>query len=191
MRFIELKESDRQELEKIYHTHTKSHVRRRAHCLLLSHRGFSVPKLADFFFTRTHTVRRWFDRWLSNGVKGLDILPGRGLKPTIREEDVAFVASIKEEVGLDPNNLKQVVEKLNSKWNTSITVRQLKVFLKKKMKYSWRRFRECVKRCQDPYTYEYIVHQLCFYLMLEESGKIHIYYGDESGFSLDPCISYG
>jgi len=29
------------------------------------------------------------------------------------------------------------------------------------------------------------------YLLLEEAGKLKIYYGDESGFSLDPCISYG
>jgi transposase len=28
-------------------------------------------------------------------------------------------------------------------------------------------------------------------MMLEEAGKVKIYYGDESGFSLEPCISYG
>ena len=59
------------------------------------------------------------------------------------------------------------------------------------MNYSWRRFRECLKKCQDPYTYEYMVSQLCFYLTLEEAGKLKIYYGDESGFSLEPSISYG
>jgi len=59
------------------------------------------------------------------------------------------------------------------------------------MKYSWRRFRECVKSCQDPHIYEYMVSQLCFYMLLEEAGKLKIYYGDESGFSLEPCIPYG
>ena len=29
------------------------------------------------------------------------------------------------------------------------------------------------------------------YLLLEEAGKLKIYYGDESGFSLEPCITYG
>jgi len=28
-------------------------------------------------------------------------------------------------------------------------------------------------------------------MLLEEAGKLKIYYGDESGFSLEPCISYG
>jgi hypothetical protein len=39
--------------------------------------------------------------------------------------------------------------------------------------------------------YEYMVSQLCFYMTMEERGKLKIYYGDESGFSLEPCISYG
>jgi transposase len=29
------------------------------------------------------------------------------------------------------------------------------------------------------------------YLLLEEAGKVKIYYCDESGFSLEPCITYG
>ena len=39
--------------------------------------------------------------------------------------------------------------------------------------------------------YEYPVSQLCLLMLLEESGKLRIYYGDESVFSLDPCIPYG
>jgi transposase len=121
----------RQELKKIYHTHAKSHVRQRAHCLLLSDKGKSVPMLADIFFTRTHTVRGWFNRWESEGFQGLEIRPGRGLKPTINAEDLTLIANIKEEVALTPQNLRDVVERLNVRWNTSLTVRQLKNFLKK------------------------------------------------------------
>jgi transposase len=36
-----------------------------------------------------------------------------------------------------------------------------------------------------------MVSQLCFYLMLEEAGKVKIFYADESGFSLEPCLTYG
>ena len=131
MRYIQLEESTSEELDKIYHTHPKSHVRQRAQCLLLSHRGYSVPRLADIFSTRTHTVRSWFTRWEKEGVQGLEIRSGRGLKPSIKEEDTAFIDSIKEEVSLDPRNLKRVVEKLNSKWGTALTVRQIKNFIKK------------------------------------------------------------
>jgi transposase len=191
MRFIKLKEEERHELTKVYRTHSKSHVRQRAHCLLLSDKKHKVPELAKIFFTRTHTIRSWFNRWEEEGIKGLEIRPGRGLKPTIKMEDVDFVDSIKEEVRNDPHNLSKVVENLNTKWGTTLTVWQLKSFLKKKLNYKWRRFRECLKKCQDPHLYEYMVSQLCFYLMLEEAGKVKIYYGDESGFSLEPCIPYG
>lgn len=48
-----------------------------------------------------------------------------------------------------------------------------------------------MKQCQDVESYERLVKQLCELLLLEEKGYIKIYYGDESGFSLDPCIPYG
>jgi transposase len=132
MRYInKLEESSKYELYKVYRTHPKSHVRQRAQCLLLSDKGYSVPTLADIFSTRTHTVRDWFNRWEADGVRGLEIRPGRGLKPSINEDDAVFVASIREEVSLDPRNLSQVVEKLNQKWSTTLSVKQLKTFLKK------------------------------------------------------------
>jgi transposase len=131
MRYIELAASARQELGKVYRTHAKSRVRQRAQCLLLSDQGYSVPMLADIFSTRTHTVREWFNRWETEGICGLEIRPGRGLKPSINEADTVFVARIKEEVSLNPRNLSQVVERLNTQWNTSLSARQLKTFLKK------------------------------------------------------------
>jgi transposase len=131
MRYIKLEASARQELDKIYRTHTKPHVRQRAHCLLLSDRGYSVPKLANIFLTRTHTVREWFNRWESEGAGGLEIRPGRGLKPSIDERNTAFVISIKEEVNLNPHNLREAVERLNTGWNTSLTALQVKNLIKK------------------------------------------------------------
>ena len=35
------------------------------------------------------------------------------------------------------------------------------------------------------------MNELCQLLQLEKQGYLRIYYGDESGFSLDPCIPYG
>ena len=131
MRFIELEESSRKDLENIYHNHSKSYVRQRAQCLLLSNKGYSVPKLADIFSTRTHTVRDWFTRWENEGIKGLIIRPGRGLKPTITENDTDFVCDLQKEISINPHNLSKVVECLNSRWNKSLTVRQVKTFIKK------------------------------------------------------------
>jgi transposase len=62
---------------------------------------------------------------------------------------------------------------------------------KKKLGYRFRRFRKCIKVCQDPEKYEALVRQLCELLYLEEQGYLKLYYGDESGFCLDPCLPYG
>lgn len=69
--------------------------------------------------------------------------------------------------------------------------RSTEIISKKKLGYKWRRFRKCIKSCQDPENYSSKVNELCQLLSLEESGYLKIYYGDESGFSLDPNIPYG
>jgi transposase len=36
-----------------------------------------------------------------------------------------------------------------------------------------------------------LVEKLCQILLLEEQGYLKVYYGDQSGFCLDPCLPYG
>lgn len=43
----------------------------------------------------------------------------------------------------------------------------------------------------NPEKYQSVVNELCQLLQLESQGYLRIYYGDESGFSLDPSIPYG
>jgi len=131
MRFIKLDKSVQQELETIYHTHAKSYVRQRAQCLLLSNRNYRVPVLADIFSARTHTIREWFDRWESDGIQGLEIRPGRGIKPAITEENTELVDCIKKEVFADPQSIRNVVNKVNTQFGINLSVRQIKTFLKK------------------------------------------------------------
>ena len=131
MRYIHLTESELQSLENLYRTGSKSYIRQRAQCILLSHRGYSVPALAKMFSTRTHTVRAWFNRWDTEGIQGLEIRPGRGLKPAIRLDDTTLVDSIKEEVAAHPQNIKDAVVRLNTQWGLGLSEGQLKTFLKK------------------------------------------------------------
>jgi transposase len=131
MRFIQLDKSDQQKLERIYHTHAKFYVRQRAHCLLLSNRNYRVPVLAGIFSTRKHTIREWFDRWENDGIKGLEIRPGRGLKSAIREENTELVDCIKKEISAHPQSVRTVVDKVNTQFGINLSVRQIKTFLKK------------------------------------------------------------
>jgi Transposase and inactivated derivatives len=191
MRYVKLKKSEKLALEKACHIQCKSYLRDRIQCLLLSNQGYSVPQLADIYSKQHRTIRNWFTRWERSGLSELMIRPGRGLKPAIKMEDSVLVESIIKQVKEEPQNIGHVVAKLNARFGLSLSVGQLRHFLKRKLKYRWRRLRKCIKCCQDPFMYEYLVSQLCMYMLLEEQGKLDICYGDESGFSLDPCIPYG
>ena len=78
------------------------------------------------FSTRTHTVREWFNRWETEGFQGLEIRPDRGMKPAINAENTSLVTTIKEEVSLNPNNLCDVVERINARCGTSLSAGQMK-----------------------------------------------------------------
>jgi transposase len=59
------------------------------------------------------------------------------------------------------------------------------------MKFSFRRLRKSLKTKQDPEEYVRLEEELDTLLFLEKEGYINVYFGDESGFDLDPSIPYG
>lgn len=59
------------------------------------------------------------------------------------------------------------------------------------MKFSFRRLRKSLKRKQNPEEYLRLEEQLNNLLSLEKEGYVDVYFGDESGFNLDPSIPYG
>ena len=131
MRYIKLTESEKLELEKAYQIPCKSYLRNRIQCLLLSSQGYSVPQLADIYSSQPRTIRNWFTRWETSGLSGLNILPGRGLKPAINMEDSVLVEAIIKEVKEEPQNLSNVVARLNAVFGLNLSVGQLRQFLKK------------------------------------------------------------
>ncbi len=56
---------------------------------------------------------------------------------------------------------------------------------------TWHRMRRGVAGEPDPREYEEKQTQLAEFKRLEDQGKIHLYYLDETGFCLIPCVPYG
>jgi len=131
MRYVKLSESEKLELVKVYQSPCKCYLRNRVQCLLLSNQGYSVPQLADIYSTQSRTIRNWFTRWETSGLAGLRILPGRGLKPAIKMADSVLVEAIIKEVREEPQNISNVVARLNARLGLSLSVGQLRQFLKK------------------------------------------------------------
>lgn len=70
--------------------------RERCRAIDLSNRGQTVPQIAFLLEKREETIRQWFNNWEKEGLSGLKIKPGRGLKPKLSITDASLVAEIKK-----------------------------------------------------------------------------------------------
>lgn len=130
-RFIEkLTEAQKSALEKGYRT-GKSHLyRRKCHCILLSFEKKTVKELSTFFKVSHHSIYAWLNLWEKSGIKALELQPGRGRPPKLRETDEQAVKQVKDLVDNDPKNLNRVVAQINSEMNIDLSKKTLQRFLK-------------------------------------------------------------
>ena len=63
MRYVQLTTQQELQLTQLYKTSQDHRERQRAQALLLSHRNYTIPDLADLFEVDRDTVSRWMDRW--------------------------------------------------------------------------------------------------------------------------------
>ena len=82
-RFIpSLTTEERQELDQLMKTHGE-HIRRRAHAVILSARGFSIDQIAHIYEVDRDTVSLWLSYWEQDHTTGLLDEKGRGRKPLL------------------------------------------------------------------------------------------------------------
>ena len=82
---LNLRASQKAELEQVRDRHPKAYLRERAAAILKVEAGQSLRRVAYDGLLRRHapeTVRRWCERYLAEGVAGLKVRPGRG-RPAI------------------------------------------------------------------------------------------------------------
>jgi transposase len=95
-RYIKLTASENLAVENGIKNGKTHHFRERSRAISLSNKGQTIPQIAFLLEKRCETVRHWFDKWEKDGLAGLDIQPGRGLKPTLKVKDEAVIAVIKK-----------------------------------------------------------------------------------------------
>jgi transposase len=123
--------SEKLTLEEGFKNHPKHHVRQRFHAILLSAEGKSVAYISDLYKIRTRTIYEWFNRWEKLGIVGLFILPGRGVKGVFANITEAQVTIITDEILANPQQAKQVADKVGLRLELKVSEKQLKTFLKK------------------------------------------------------------
>lgn len=167
-----------------YHPH---HVpRMRAQIILLSHRGQSIAAIKIIYPLSRQTIANCLHAWENCGICGLfdKARSGRPRKLSA-EQEADTIEMIKE----NPKSLKSVVAEIASKFDINIDVATLKR-LCRRAGLSWKRIRKSLKSKRDPEKYEQSKKQLEGLIQQSKDGLIDVFYFDESGFTLEPCVPY-
>ncbi len=79
MRFVnKLDTHSQMELAELMRTSPSFKVRKRAHAILLSHKGYKIDDLALIFEADRDTISSWLKRWEEEGLGGLSDAPRSG-----------------------------------------------------------------------------------------------------------------
>ncbi len=181
-----LTENQQHALQDLMRHDVTPRVRMRAHSLVLSSQGFPIKDIAKVSQVDRDTVATWIKKWEKDEVKSLYDKPrsGRPSKLTKKEQEIARQYMIEE-----PRCLKRVVERLHQKTKKRLSISSLKR-LAKKARLRWKRVRRSLKSFRDPEDFAKGQRELEALQQQEDRGRISLYYFDESGFSLEPCIPY-
>ena len=125
MRYVTLKADEIEALEQGIKSSNNT-IRKRSHCLLLSHQGRTIIDMASIFDVDRRTIERWFDKWEKEGVNSLPITTGRGVKTRLK----GLEKVISKLLEIHSRNLKNVLLHLEEKHNIRICKKTLQNFLK-------------------------------------------------------------
>ena len=169
-------------------------VRQRAQCCLLSHKGYSIDRLASIFQVTRLTITNWLNDWDKFALVGLYEAcapsfggrPGRGRKPKLTPQQQHQVKTWAKET---PKNLDLVQNKIESKWRTQVSKDTIKRILNC-LGLTWRRIKKQVAGELDPLIYKAKVEELTKLKNRDRAGEIDLRYVDETGFCLEPYVPY-
>jgi transposase len=187
MKFIKLWPETEKMLERIYHNSQHHQVRQRAHCILLSHRGWTMNELLELFGISRRTLQYWFSRWKQDRLIGLYDRAGRGRKSKLNKHEQEQVI---EWIKAEPTKLSNVQNKINTKWGKSVSKDTLKR-IAKNCQMTWRRMKRGLAGKPLEWEYDLKVERLKELEELEKNGEIDLRYLDQSGICLTPYIPYG
>ena len=177
-----------QTLEEMHKNHPCHSPRIRAHAVLLSATGFKLTEIASIYNICRQTAATWLHAWKDRGLCALFNMPRSG-RPRIlcNEAEIDAITRVIE----SPRSLKKVLAELTASLN--ITVSPSASTLKricKRAKLNWKRVRKSLRSKRDPDLFEQSRQQLTTLIEQSKQKDIDLFYFDESGFTLEPCVPY-
>ena len=144
-----LTEIEIQTLHEMHSSHPTRRARLRAHSILLSHQGYSIPQIARLYEVDRRSVSIWLDRWQQAGLVGLYDQPHTGRPPRLSEAEQHTAQQLLREF---PREIKRVVAELAKATGKRVSPKTLKRLLKKTGSV-WKRIRKVPAKKPDPVKY--------------------------------------
>jgi transposase len=85
-------------LNEMHKNHPLHMSRKRAHSILLSHQGMSVPLICSIYLVSRQTVSTWFTKWETLGICGLVDNSGRGRPSLLSDQQKKCCDKSSEEI---------------------------------------------------------------------------------------------
>jgi transposase len=173
-------------LKDIYKNHPNNAPRIRAKAVLLSNDGYSLKELSEILGICRQTAAIWLHSWEDEGVNSLFDNPRSGRPSKLSEENKKEAIEL---IKKSPRSLKKVLAELAEKLNITLSSSTLKT-LCKQAKYCWKRVRKSLRNKRNPEWFAQSKQQLEALIILSKQQDIDLYYFDQSGFTLEPCVPY-
>ncbi len=173
-------------LEEMHENHPSHAPRIGAHAILLSHAKFKLSMISRVYGVCRQTVSTWIQAWETKGICGLLDNPRSG-RPRILSEEAESDAVTR--IRQSPRSLKKVLAELTENFDLTLSLSTLKRACKR-AGLSWKRVRKSLKLKRKPDLFEQSQQQLVSLIEQSQTGEIDLFYFDESGFTLEPCVPY-
>jgi transposase len=187
MRYVgPLSETDKEELTSLFKHHNSHSVRRRAHVVMLSAKGFTVGEIARIYQINRDTVVTTFDRWEKEGIQGLYDAPKSGRPPKLSEDEADKAIKLLKK---DPRSIKKAIaatQEVTGKEISEWTFKRIAI----KANLRWKRMRKTTKDKRDKVEFKRAKAEIAALHAQEAAGELDVYYFDETGFNLTPAVPY-
>jgi|SRR5712691_261314 transposase len=183
-----LTEEQRNQLKEVMKSQVPQRRRMRAHAVLLSDRRYSIGQIADIYQVDRDRVSEWLEWWAAYQFEGLDDDPRSGRPPTLtgQEQEQAVNLTLKE-----PRSLRQGLSQIAATLGKTISWDTLKRLLEVR-DYIWKRLRRSLRSLRDEEEFRTAQAELTALRAkaLLPTRAVDLWYFDEAGFTLQPCIPY-
>jgi len=160
--------------------------RLRAQAILWSSQRVSIAEIAQRGGVDRDTVSAWLDRWEHEGLSGLTDKPRSGNPGRLTATERELVLELAQKHPRSTATIRAAVLEQTGKRVSETTLKR--VF--KAAGLVWKRVRQTLAGHPEPQELEEARELIAEYRHLHETGQIELWFFDEVGFDLHPCVPY-